>query len=1094
MNTILKQLNLNAAANNESEIVNLIDEEFKGCLAIGDTLGAAEWMTSGLDYVTDVPTDGLVARSLTFWASVGNVPMMPASTKELIANFSLFDTPNLAKALITLMERRTRRLSQDLATLKDLSYRLSDEVAFIFSVKGNRPSEICQQALARLDSALSGASQALREFERSKCSSARIASLEVLKKYRLLRPFVLQSEQPILSLAESLLGGGFREFTQSYERSETTKVVYQLRDLRQLAEETLGHKYFVNSVLWQRFIKPLGEHMVRLIDEANLSCRGAVTPKLRLSSTLFKADLAQIDEVVTITARLLNEGVGSALRITLEASDEKLRLTSATDLEVAAQADRLVALEYRPSGLQIGGLFQLEWRCRDILGVEYTFEEQISIKQQQTQPNWNELLDNPPYTINPIRKLSSLFGREAQLADLRLYAASSTSVFIWGQKRVGKTSLLQVLQDELARRPQYRCIYLRMGELIAMHEGQIAHTIASRLSNNLPGGQLTPPRETDFGAGMGRLIPFMEQMTEMFSGWRFLVIIDEFDDLDPSFYTGERGRLFVKALRSLSEIGLTLFFAGSERMSDIYSRHSLELNKWKNMYLDSIGSRQDCRDLIAKPVDGRLEYQPSCIDSITTYCNNNPFFLHLVCSELFSRCAAERRTYIGDADAQESRNALTRSLGQTSFAHFWEDNQTVDRDDNRRFSAENCLVLTCIVSLGTNVTAEGACNHQDALGLSSNEKMGQKEFNAVIDRLRARKILSMVAGSNRLYIEYPIFQDWLLSNAEIRLLPVWRGHVSERSKLPTPPEGTSVLQGAVFEDTSFPIDEDSLLPISSQLVYCGKQKDVAELRSWLRQFDDDNRVEIAFLLLRRLAQKGYTSAGGRDYLVSRLVEVVNAHRLKVGNGRWNVFRGKRDNLCLLYLDSELKSGASLAREVSKRINPSKAGDTATIATWMKSRAESDPVVVLVDDFAGSGETIATGLTKWKSESGGDSILNRYFDEGRILLVLLQSFPEALERIQNVEARLKVVAINPCGPELRAFDLEAEIFSTPEEIEFAREVMMQIGRELTQGMPLGFGDLGALVAFHDTVPNNTLPIFWSNGRANGKQWKPLFPRV
>jgi hypothetical protein len=399
-----------------------------------------------------------------------------------------------------------------------------------------------------------------------------------------------------------------------------------------------------------------------------------------------------------------------------------------------------------------------------------------------------------------------------------------------------------------------------------------------------------------------------------------------------------------------------------------------------------------------------------------------------------------------------------------------------------------------MVSLGADITAEGTWSYQDALGLSSNEKMSPKEVNAVIDRLRTRKIVSAVPGSTRLAIEYPIFQDWLLDNAEIRLLPIWRSYVTERSKLPVRSEDAPPSTEIMFHESSFPIDEDSLLSISSQLIYCGKQKDVAELRSWLRQFDDDTRIEIAFLLLRRLAQRGYTSAGSRDYLISRLVEVVSAYRLTVGSGRWTVFRGKRDNLCLLYLDSELKSGASLAREVSKRIGPSKAGDTEEIATWMKSRADKDPVVVLVDDFAGTGETVEAGLTRWRLANKDEALFDRYLAEGRILLVLLQAFPEALDRIQNAEPRLKVVAINACGPELRAFDPEAEIFSNPGEIDFAKEVMLQIGRELTQGMPLGFGDQGALIAFHDTVPNNTLPVFWSNGRANGKQWKPLFPRL
>lgn len=83
---------------------------------------------------------------------------------------------------------------------------------------------------------------------------------------------------------------------------------------------------------------------------------------------------------------------------------------------------------------------------------------------------------------------------------------------------------------------------------------------------------------------------------------KFLVIIDEFDDLDPAFYTGERGKQFVKALRSVSEAGLTFFFVGSERMDAIYSRHQSDLNKWTNIRLDRIDSRADCRALIAEPV------------------------------------------------------------------------------------------------------------------------------------------------------------------------------------------------------------------------------------------------------------------------------------------------------------------------------------------------------------------------------------------------------------------------------------------------------------------------------------------------------------
>jgi len=132
----------------------------------------------------------------------------------------------------------------------------------------------------------------------------------------------------------------------------------------------------------------------------------------------------------------------------------------------------------------------------------------------------------------------------------------------------------------------------------------------------LPECPVQLPAEAEFGAGLGKLVPYVESLCRALPAWRFVVIIDEFDDLDPSFYTGERGRIFVKALRSLSEIGLTFLFAGSERMNVIYAKHALELNKWTNMFLDSIASRQDCRDLIIKPLHDMIDYEPSCVDRL----------------------------------------------------------------------------------------------------------------------------------------------------------------------------------------------------------------------------------------------------------------------------------------------------------------------------------------------------------------------------------------------------------------------------------------------------------------------------------------------
>jgi hypothetical protein len=491
-------------------------------------------------------------------------------------------------------------------------------------------------------------------------------------------------------------------------------------------------------------------------------------------------------------------------------------------------------------------------------------------------------------------------------------------------------------------------------------------------------------------------------------------------------------------------------------------------------------------------VKSYIEYQDSCVDAIVDYCKGNPFFMHVVCSLLFKKCFVERRTYIGEADFTAGRTALIETLGPTNFAHLWEDNPVLEKNENFSQAAENCLVLSCVSSGGGSFASAGAVwEQQSSLALSSGDRLSSREIGEALERLRLRRVISEGGGEMRFRVAAPIFSDWLRHNAELVLIPRWKAYCAERASVPHPlPTVSGIVPG--YEAT-FPIAEDDLLPISQKLVYCGKQKDVAELRSWLRQFDDDTRIETAFLLLRRLADKGYISDGAREYSIVKLTETLAARRLELGQKKWNVIRGRRDNLCVSYVDSDLKSGATLAREITKHLNPGKAGDAKSIAGWVKSRIDADPIVLIVDDFMGTGSSMKDGLRLWMEQIDKVS-LSRLLNEGRILCGVLYAFADALETVRSSFATIKVVASNVLGPEVRALDSAAEIFGNEEEVKFAKDVLIQFGRELTPQKPLGYGDQAALVVFHNTVPNNTLPIFWSNGRVNEKAWQPLFPRA
>ena len=316
----------------------------------------------------------------------------------------------------------------------------------------------------------------------------------------------------------------------------------------------------------------------------------------------------------------------------------------------------------------------------------------------------------------------------------------------------------------------------------------------------------------------------------------------------------------------------------------------------------------------------------------------------------------------------------------------------------------------------------------------------------VIDRLRTRRVLSDVQSDGRIRVLLPIFSDWLLKNAELSLLPIRRRCAAEKTSRLVPDK---VLLDRPLPscEATVPISEDDLLPLSQRLILCGKQKDVAELRSWLRQFDDDNRIEIAYALLKRLAERGYISDGEREYALSKRIDRVNAFRREVGSEIWNLFRARKDNLCISYVDSELKSGATLARDVTKRLAPGKAGDGKDVSAWMKSHEKVDPLLILVDDCSGTGSTVSKGFAKWRAELKNATLLDSFLDEGRVMFALLYSFGAALDALRQAEPRLRLFSANTFGAEVRAFDSECGSFKSSEEIDFAREVTLQIGRDL-----------------------------------------------
>ena len=1074
--------------------IEVIDEQVQRFRRAGDPLGAGEWAAAKLLFVEGPAIEPIVAELLSAWSSPPGTVRDVESLSDLVQNRSMFSEGDMATALAAVVFRLTQNEKKAPQILGDLAYKLQPSLKDTLKIQESRKRELCPRAAAVFSSARSNLVVAVQSFEATTPATAKEASVNLIRATNRFRKVTIASERPLLSEVQLLVGPEFRKLCEDYQNHRTDGILRRTPALKQHAQSLLERSSdWLGATAWKEVVEPVAKKVVDLAEQIIASTRTATAPKLRLSSTLFKLDLHRHGQDTALAVRLINEGMGRAknVRLTLDEPGVPAVITvidPRPGFDLSGSSEQLLKLSVRVDESRDSLEVPVRWHYETITGRKESQAHRLQLEQQMSQPNWEHLKSDPPYSHNPVQERERLFGRDAVLETLSLNAMAYNSCFVWGQKRIGKTSLLQVLAKELRERPDVACVFLRMGEVKGLHEGQFAHRIAERFGSDL--GVPDVPEEQYFGASMARLIPWVEQLLRNRPGSRLVLIIDEFDDLDPAYYTGERGAQFVKQLRSLSEVGLTFFLAGSERMGEIYARHDHELNKWTNVHLDTIESRADCQELITRPVRNSIEYEAASVDEIVEYCGGNPFYMHLLCFSIFQLCMREQRTFVSMTDVEEAKQRLMRTSGETNFAHFWLDNPTLAEPDHEMLAAECSLVLTLISRAGGSFdSSEDLLRAQGDSDLEAAERLPRSRLDHLVPLLIRRRVLGRdAAGMCR--IQLPILRSWLSRQSETVLLPKWKTFRARMAAAEKVDVGAD-KRATPFVGQYFPISEDDLLTVAQPLTYLGRQVDVARIRTWLSQFDDEIRIELAYMLLRRLVEEGYISDGAYAHKIQMLTEAVREKRRVTGQGAWKEFRGRKDNLAVTYVDGDLKSGGTLTRELRNRLRPGKAGRPDGLSQWLKSHVDEDALLLVADDFAASGESLVKGLKRLYADNG--EIIKQYANEGRVLCYSLFGLADALDRLKEEFPDVDVAFMQCFGDEVRALSPEAGIFERDEERAFAEEMLIQVGRELVSQFPLGFGSMGLLVCFHNTIPNNTLPVFWSNGTVAEKPWEPLFPR-
>ena len=142
------------------------------------------------------------------------------------------------------------------------------------------------------------------------------------------------------------------------------------------------------------------------------------------------------------------------------------------------------------------------------------------------------------------------------------------------------------------------------------------------------------------------------------------------------------------------------------------------------------------------------------------------------------------------------------------------------------------------------------------------------------------------------------------------------------------------------------------------------------------------------------------------------------------------------------------------------------------------RLGEDDVVVLLDDFSGTGKQVCDA---WNDPvtSFGPLLAG----VGKVYLILVAASRTARQRIAN-ETPISLMPAHELHESDNVFSDKCKHFT-----DIDKNRLLHYGKIASGPNPKGFGDCGFVVVFHHRPPNNSIPILW----ANHSKWAGLFPR-
>jgi hypothetical protein len=835
----------------------------------------------------------------------------------------------------------------------------------------------------------------------------------------------------------------------------------------------------------RRYLHPLYRHAHDIARDYYLTSDATKPGDLEIVAADRKYPLQLTGAETKLKFLIRNVGPGSASEVEVNwtfdpaVAPEEAR-HSFSEIDVGSLIAE-IPVKIRNSAQTLGYIANASWTNYD--GRAGAKEFLGELYSQRPDIPWENLAYRDPYSVEPVKGPRPFIGRNSDLQNLYRSVVSGDmgSAYIYGQRRVGKTSLaLQLSRKARESDANVEVLYLEGGD----YREPTAEGTVSRLGKTLCRRLMKLNRNfermvlPEFVDSLSPFVEFLDDVLDADPSKRYMFILDEFDELPIElFKRGPLGDAFFLTLRSISgraRIGIVL--VGGENIGAIVSAQGDQLNRWiphRLDYFDRQTHWSDYQDLIRLPVAEYIEYEHAAIERLFAWTDGNPFFTNLICQEIYQHCVSNKDGFV-DLHEVDAAASIKISVSESNiFQHFWEDGilekgQYVEDVSIRR--RRILLAMATILQRGERPTFERLCKERLV------DPLGQHGVDKELKHLVERKVLTCV-DDNHYFCRVLLFENWLREYGFQKVLLTYTD----------PAEQRSIEQ---HEKESYVTSEELIRLAESWGIYRGRRITTEEIRAWLNQFDSNRDKRLMYQLLRGI--RFYSQAAAR----AKMHEAMGIIRRRTVERIEDRKKFRRDIL-VTSLSNLDKSGTAYARIFASenRIFGENVMDYFNLKQRLASNAQSVQAVVVADDVIGSGGTARNELDKVAE------LLARLpaISSVKWFFVTICGFSEGIvsvqDKIDELNLPVEMHACDVLNDEDRAFSSKSSLFLNNADRGRARDIAFKIGSAIEPGNELGYQGCEALVVFEDNCPNNTVPILNKRGTLNdGTTWHPLFPRA